>query len=199
EPTRISPDRRPRGRRGGHRWSRHPRVRKPLGGCDPRANARRTARTGEQHPELAGGGVPDRHGPGAHDGEPVVRPLLRSPVHRPAVHRRGPPPPREGLLGRRHDRHALPRRVRDQGRSEEHTSELQSPYDLVCRLLLEKKNRSYDDFSNSFSIASKYSFAYPGPQSSVMSWLGCGAAFLTGAAPREMSIDYQPRLPPVFS
>src|SRR5207248_5380335 len=27
-------------------------------------------------------------------------------------------------------------------RSEEHTSELQSPYDLVCRLLLEKKNRS---------------------------------------------------------
>src|SRR5437867_9566983 len=28
-------------------------------------------------------------------------------------------------------------------RSEEHTSELQSPYDLVCRLLLEKKNISH--------------------------------------------------------
>src|SRR5207248_11361470 len=28
-----------------------------------------------------------------------------------------------------------------QGRSEEHTSELQSPYDLVCRLLLEKKKQ----------------------------------------------------------
>src|SRR5437867_9711430 len=27
-------------------------------------------------------------------------------------------------------------------RSEEHTSELQSPYDLVCRLLLEKQNSS---------------------------------------------------------
>src|SRR5207248_6012568 len=27
-------------------------------------------------------------------------------------------------------------------RSEEHTSELQSPYDLVCRLLLEKKNHT---------------------------------------------------------
>src|SRR5437867_7259804 len=27
------------------------------------------------------------------------------------------------------------------GRSEEHTSELQSPYDIVCRLLLEKKNK----------------------------------------------------------
>src|SRR5207248_4894004 len=29
---------------------------------------------------------------------------------------------------------------RPRGRSEEHTSELQSPYELVCRLLLEKKN-----------------------------------------------------------
>src|SRR5256885_9088031 len=30
---------------------------------------------------------------------------------------------------------------RDRVRSEEHTSELQSPCNLVCRLLLEKKNR----------------------------------------------------------
>src|SRR5437867_9241999 len=30
-------------------------------------------------------------------------------------------------------------------RSEEHTSELQSPYDLVCRLLLEKKNNTQLD------------------------------------------------------
>src|SRR5699024_11880510 len=30
---------------------------------------------------------------------------------------------------------------RGKGRSEEHTSELQSRFDLVCRLLLEKKNR----------------------------------------------------------
>src|SRR5437867_9912418 len=29
----------------------------------------------------------------------------------------------------------------DVPRSEEHTSELQSPYDLVCRLLLEKKKK----------------------------------------------------------
>src|SRR5437867_10291029 len=29
-------------------------------------------------------------------------------------------------------------------RSEEHTSELQSPYDLVCRLLLEKKNNKHN-------------------------------------------------------
>src|SRR5256885_9407938 len=38
----------------------------------------------------------------------------------------------------RHDDHVAP--VRD--RSEEHTSELQSPCNLVCRLLLEKKKRS---------------------------------------------------------
>src|SRR5438094_2714556 len=30
-------------------------------------------------------------------------------------------------------------------RSEEHTSELQSPYDLVCRLLLEKKKEHTED------------------------------------------------------
>src|SRR5699024_12126817 len=31
--------------------------------------------------------------------------------------------------------------IRERGRSEEHTSELQSRFDLVCRLLLEKKKR----------------------------------------------------------
>src|SRR5256885_10639826 len=39
-----------------------------------------------------------------------------------------------------------PRRARSQVdamRSEEHTSELQSPCNLVCRLLLEKKKRSH--------------------------------------------------------
>src|SRR5689334_24365617 len=34
-------------------------------------------------------------------------------------------------------------RVRRQHRSEEHTSELQSQFHLVCRLLLEKKNKTY--------------------------------------------------------
>src|SRR5437867_8734361 len=33
-------------------------------------------------------------------------------------------------------------------RSEEHTSELQSPYDLVCRLLLEKKKKNKDHIPN---------------------------------------------------
>src|SRR5690625_6001622 len=35
----------------------------------------------------------------------------------------------------------LTRWLREQGRSEEHTSELQSRGHLVCRLLLEKKNK----------------------------------------------------------
>src|SRR6266516_7343964 len=34
-------------------------------------------------------------------------------------------------------------RSRSSSRSEEHTSELQSPYDLVCRLLLEKKKTTF--------------------------------------------------------
>src|SRR5256885_2658187 len=39
------------------------------------------------------------------------------------------------------DRDTLERRTRDEARSEEHTSELQSPCNLVCRLLLEKKKK----------------------------------------------------------
>src|SRR2546426_5446640 len=35
--------------------------------------------------------------------------------------------------------HSVPDGDGEQGRSEEHTSELQSPCNLVCRLLLEKK------------------------------------------------------------
>src|SRR5256885_9569556 len=38
----------------------------------------------------------------------------------------------------------VPRRMIVSPRSEEHTSELQSPCNLVCRLLLEKKNK-FDD------------------------------------------------------
>src|SRR5256885_6640344 len=53
--------------------------------------------------------------------------LFRSPL-RP----RSRVPARSGLLARAH------RAARGQ-RSEEHTSELQSPCNLVCRLLLEKK------------------------------------------------------------
>src|SRR5207248_10069324 len=40
-------------------------------------------------------------------------------------------------------------------RSEEHTSELKSPYDLVCRLLLEKKKRLRFRSSSTPDIAEK--------------------------------------------
>src|SRR5256885_5655536 len=41
-------------------------------------------------------------------------------------------------------------------RSEEHTSELQSPCNLVCRLLLEKKTRVNDEPIGSFSTPVYY-------------------------------------------
>src|SRR2546426_8549002 len=40
---------------------------------------------------------------------------------------------------------SLPGRLRSASRSEEHTSELQSPCNLVCRLLLEKKKTIYTE------------------------------------------------------
>src|SRR5256885_6613080 len=67
--------------------------------------------------------------------------LFRS-SHRPA-RRRSPrrlrQPPVEGTHAVRAEELA---RAGIVFRSEEHTSELQSPCNLVCRLLLEKKNRS---------------------------------------------------------
>src|SRR5207248_6504502 len=64
-----------------------------------------------------------------HDALPISTSRVRSRVSaRYALHA----PPRSGRSTR----------TRNAGmtlRSEEHTSELQSPYDLVCRLLLEKK------------------------------------------------------------
>src|SRR5437867_7760983 len=58
-------------------------------------------------------------------------------LFRSAAFRSPAPRGRSGAAGRCGIRAAAAARSR--GRSEEHTSELQSPYDLVCRLLLEKK------------------------------------------------------------
>src|SRR5437868_14742713 len=65
-----------------------------------------------------------------HDALPIfaVRPARAEPVARRA--RLLPRPDSEALARRRPAR-----------RSEEHTSELQSRFDLVCRLLLEKKKK----------------------------------------------------------
>src|SRR5690348_17945785 len=60
------------------------------------------------------------------------------PPHRPRPHHL----PRDDRRdGQRRDERA---RVRAVLRSEEHTSELQSPVHLVCRRLLEKKNQARD-------------------------------------------------------
>src|SRR5690348_18221838 len=65
------------------------------------------------------------------------RVLRRRDVQQPPVrpHQREQQPEQQRELQRQQ-----PQR-NDQGRSEEHTSELQSPVHLVCRLLLEKKNK----------------------------------------------------------
>src|SRR5205807_9469098 len=78
---------------------------------------------------LSRGGTrhPDRVSPGPPDSAPS-----RSPRSRPGGGQRTTVPrlQRRGLL--------RPASLPDRRRSEEHTSELQSPCNLVCRLLLEK-------------------------------------------------------------
>src|SRR5256885_6773574 len=69
--------------------------------------------------------------------------LFRSPGSSASSVRRpqGRPPVCNAYVG------ALLHQRRGHGRSEEHTSELQSPCNLVCRLLLEKKKRPTSDNS----------------------------------------------------
>src|SRR5688500_11197787 len=50
------------------------------------------------------------------------------------------PEPEEGSQPRKTEKNRMSSRPTQKDRSEEHTSELQSPCNLVCRLLLEKKN-----------------------------------------------------------
>src|SRR5438034_4338698 len=75
-----------------------------------------------------------------HDALPIFQSdLPRRPVARPGKGG-GARRDRPALGPRRRHGRARRRRLRD-GRSEEHTSELQSHSDLVCRLLLEKKKK----------------------------------------------------------
>src|SRR2546430_8558928 len=73
------------------------------------------------------------------------RPAAAGTASAGATRRRG------GSRGRRLQPDARPARERTpRERSEEHTSELQSQSNLVCRLLLEKKNNLPPISSNSF-------------------------------------------------
>src|SRR5258708_9465909 len=78
------------------------------------------------HPVLRLEREGDAEGPQGHG-----RVLLRALQDAAAERHDGLPPRRRPALAR--------------SRSEEHTSELQSPDHLVCRLLLEKKNRIIGD------------------------------------------------------
>src|SRR5438309_4870728 len=71
--------------------------------------------------------------------------LFRSLWNRMGGGRRG-----HGMLRRSRELREGTRDVRqaDRGRSEEHTSELQSQFHLVCRLLLEKKKKKYIIYLN---------------------------------------------------
>src|SRR5258708_18184221 len=86
--------------------------------------------------------------------------LFRSvPARLPAAHRDAPRLALRGL-----------RRVRPSFlRSEEHTSELQSPDHLVCRLLLEKKKPTMDEkpISHSLPSVTHYVFSYIRPHTAL--------------------------------
>src|SRR5689334_24568047 len=80
--------------------------------------------------------------------------LFRSP---PGRLRGQPALPRRLDRARDHvhhrDRHRRPRRP---DRSEEHTSELQSQFHLVCRLLLEKKKKNKNDIAITNQFAPRH-------------------------------------------
>src|SRR5437667_7692271 len=84
------------------------------------------------------------------------------PICRRGTARPGPPTPRlfprdSGRERARSERPAVPgraarARLRARHRSEEHTSELQSHHDLVCRLLLEKKKKKKTTTPNTTAV-----------------------------------------------
>src|SRR5438067_4801117 len=68
-----------------------------------------------------------------------------------------------GIAHRELDLTVLRTRAQGDARSEEHTSELQSRFDLVCRLLLEKKNINYSLSCYDLTTWSRVSLQDPQP------------------------------------
>src|SRR2546427_4252510 len=68
--------------------------------------------------------------------------LFRSRLEAPRLGAHGEGGEHRGVVDPDGRRAQQPRRPRQFGRSEEHTSELQSQSNLVCRLLLEKKKKT---------------------------------------------------------
>src|SRR5207248_3974060 len=76
----------------------------------------------------------------AHTRHPLHAPFRSARAACPVCDRKGRSR-RRATSARRNIAVKIMRRYVGKTRSEEHTSELQSPYDLVCRLLLEKKKK----------------------------------------------------------
>src|SRR5207249_12337314 len=76
--------------------------------------------------------------------------VLHLPAHPRSRAGRGGARRRRGRQQRARRRPLLGRAVHQLPRSEEHTSELQSRFDLVCRLLLEKKNSAYSSLIRTY-------------------------------------------------
>src|SRR5207247_9870947 len=95
----------------------------------------RDPRRSSSHSSFNGTSTPDIYTLSLHDALPIFGRDRSGPRRRPGCRA-------HAGRGRVRDR-ARARRRELGGRSEEHTSELQSRVDLVCRLLLEKKNCTY--------------------------------------------------------
>src|SRR5262249_56644385 len=84
---------------------------------------------------------------------PLSRSLsIISTMSAPSSSRSPRPPPRAAARAPCAASPATPTAGRNPPRSEEHTSELQSLTNIVCRLLLEKKNRREADCAPSLTI-----------------------------------------------
>src|SRR2546426_8855631 len=114
--------------------------RRKIGGCSIASNAQRSARDAASPRAIKSHGNtvnPATSATGC--AQPVVRSSAQATVH---AANRSPAPTSQALAA------AFPaavaadaRATSHRKRSEEHTSELQSPCNLVCRLLLEKKKK----------------------------------------------------------
>src|SRR5688500_19997722 len=77
---------------------------------------------------------------------PTRRSSDLAPAHLALAELLGPHAARQQEQARQEEERAAKKGGARRGsRSEEHTSELQSPCNIVCRLLLEKKNKSFMD------------------------------------------------------
>src|SRR5207248_9829195 len=92
----------------------------------------------------AGTAITENHALSLHDALPIFRRRRRTGGSPASPSGRCPCSATKYFFGRRATsrRRCRSRANSCSSRSEEHTSELQSPYDLVCRLLLEKKKES---------------------------------------------------------